>query len=145
MDKCCADTLIKMQEEVRAGDWLKMFLFASPFLMIIPDLIPPRSAKEAAEVVLEKMAVMTADKALSNIQKGKSKPDFVDAIRAVDVMVCNNLQRIAGQHGLFSHRGTRDGQVWINLAAAYNKKVVEGARGGNGQKEEESSWLPWLW
>jgi hypothetical protein len=141
MKECCANVVVEMQTQVELGKWLKLFLAASPFLLIIPDLTPPGTAKEAAGAVIEKMAIMTTEKVLSNIDQGVKKPDFADAIQAVDKIILGTLSQLAASH-MVRHVGTKEGNVWTKLAQAYSPTQ---ARAGGGNTDESGSWFPWNW
>ena len=144
MKECCANVVVEMQNQVELGKWLKLMLAASPFVLLLPDFTPPGSAKNAASAVVEKMAIMTAEKALGNINSGVKKPDFVDAIQAVDKIILGTLSQLAAAH-MVRHIGTRDGNVWTQLAQAYSP-TQPGAGSGNGSDSGEStSWFPWNW
>ena len=56
MKSCCSDLTVKMQEQVELGKWLKLFIAASPFVLLLPDLTPGGSAREVAGSIAEKMA-----------------------------------------------------------------------------------------
>jgi hypothetical protein len=140
MQSCCSDLLIDMQAQVEQGNWLKLFLAASPFILLLPDMIPARSAQEAAGMVAEKVAIMTADKALANISKGIAKPDFVTAIQAVDIITLGTLSAPAFSHSL-RHGGSKVQYVWQKLAEAYSPKP----RKGGGSAPAEEGWSPWSW
>jgi hypothetical protein len=143
MKQCCADVVVEMQADVEAGKWLKLFLAATPFILLLPDLIPAGSAGEAAQAVAEKMATMAADQVLGNINKGMAKPDFVTAIQAVDVIILGNLSGYAASH-MVRHIGTKDGNVWSRLAEAYSPTQKRG-NNGNGEVNSGEGWFPWSW
>lgn len=142
MKECCADVTVEMQETVEAGKFLKLFLAASPFILLLPDLVPGGSAREVAGAVAEKVAILTAEKALTNINKGMAKPDFVNAIQAVDIIVLGTLSGYAAKH-MLKHHGTKDANVWQKLAEAYSPTVQRGGNGDSAPKGE--SWFPWSW
>lgn len=141
MKSCCSDLTVKMQEQVELGKWLKLLIAASPFVLLLPDLTPGGSAREVAASIAEKMAVMTGEKALKNIQSGIAKPDFADAINSVDQIILGTLSQMAAGH-IPRHVGTSEGVVWQKLAQSYsptlNKKPA-------AKPEPSESWFPWLW
>jgi hypothetical protein len=139
MKQCCADKLVEMQEYAELKTVLQFLLAASPFILLLPDLAPARSAKEAAGAVAEKMAVMAAEKALGNINTGVAKPDFVTAIQAVEIIVLGQLSGMAAQH-MIRHNGTKDGNVWQKLAESYSPTAQRG-----GGVTNSDSWFPWSW
>ncbi len=141
MKECCSDLTVKMQEQVELGKWLKLFIAASPFVLMLPDLTPGGSAREVAHSIAEKMAVMKADQILKNIDQGIKKPDFADAIVAVDKIILGTLMQMAAAH-IPRHIGTSDSSVWQKLAEAYNPTNQPN---GNGKKPAESGWFPWSW
>jgi len=141
MKQCCADLTVKMQEQVELGKWLKLFIAASPFVLMLPDLTPGGSAREVANSIAEKMAVMKAEQVLKNINKGMTKPDFADAIVAVDKIILGTLSQMAAGH-IPRHIGTGDSNVWQKLAEAYSPQTRPG--GGGGQAGG-GSWFPWSW
>lgn len=140
MKECCANVVVEMQAQVEQGNWLKLFLAASPFILMLPDLIPAGSAREAAEAVAEKMATMAADKVLGNVNTGAKKPDFVDAIQAVDKIILGTLSQLASSH-MVRHIGTKDGNVWQRVGEVYSP-TQPGAGSGTGTGD---SWFPWNW
>ena len=81
LPKCCGRALEQMIGCAELGSALKVFLAASPFVLILPDVLPPGSAKEAAETLCEKAYEMSADKVLSNVVDTSSLPDFADSVR----------------------------------------------------------------
>lgn len=134
MKSCCSEKAKEMQDVVVLGKWLTLFLAASPFVLLIPDFAPPGNAGEAAKALAEKMAVMTAEKALSNVNSGMAKPDFANAIQAVDKIVLGKLNGIAGVH-MLRHQGT-ERAVWDKLRLAYDPTQQNGSSGGGG-------WFSW--
>lgn len=142
MKSCCADLTVRMQEQVELGKWLKLLLAASPFVLLLPDLTPGGTAREVAGSIAEKMAVMTGEKALKNIQAGMKKPDFADAINSVDHIILGTLSQMAAGH-IPRHIGTSDGIVWQKLAESYSPTMRQQPGGGTAKPSE--SWFPWSW
>lgn len=133
MKSCCADKVKEMQDVVVLGKWLTLFLAASPFILMLPDLLLPGNSEEAAQAAAEKITGMAADKALDNVTKGMAKPDFVDAIQAVDKIVLGKLNSIAGIH-MLRHQGT-DRAVWDKMRLAYDPTQQTSGSGGG--------WFSW--
>lgn len=141
MKQCCADVAVRMQEQVELGNWLKLFLAASPFVLMVPDFVPGGSAREVAESIAEKLATTAGEQILKNIDKGTKKPDFVDAIQAVDTIILGTLSQIAASH-IPRHVGSSNGAVWQKLAEAYSPTLQ---RGGAPAAAPSGSWFPWSW
>lgn len=141
MKSCCSDLTVRMQEQVELGNWLRLFLAASPFVLLLPDLTPGGSAREVAASIAEKMAVMTAEKALKNVESGIRKPDFADAVMAADQIILGTLSQMAASH-IPRHIGSSDSAVWQKLAQSYSptlkKEPVQPTK-------PAESWFPWLW
>ena len=131
LKSCCRRALDQMQGVAELGVALKVFLAASPFILILPDLLPPGSAKEAAETLSEKLVQMSGEKVLSNVVDTSALPDFVDSVRNVNEIALNRMDHFAKIHSL-RHVGTdTEGQLWAKLREIY-KEDGEIRSGGGG-------------
>ena len=120
LPSCCRTTLTNMQAIGELGAALQVFLAASPFILILPDLLPPSSAKEAAETLAEKLAVMAGEKVVKNVTNTASLPDFADAIKAVNAIAVGRMHQLAQIHSLRHAPGITEGQLWKSLREIYD-------------------------
>jgi hypothetical protein len=140
MQKCCAEKIVEMQADVQAGKWLKLLLAASPFILVIPNLDPTTDLKGARDFIVEEVAKIAAEKALSNIRKGASLPDFADACRAAGCLTVGNLAKRASEH-MLRHMSRPEFFMWQQMSEAYTAAV----RDGNCSEPATGGWLPWVW
>ena len=117
---CCRRTLADMQAIGELGAALSFFLAASPFVLILPDLLLPGSAKEAVETLTEKVSVMAGEKVVKNVTNTASLPDFADAVRAVNQITIMRKHQFAQMHSLRHARGVTEGQLWQSLSEIYD-------------------------
>lgn len=112
MTDCCVEVLMEMQDVVALGKWLKLFLVASPFAMLLENADSPA---DGAVTELGKLAVTTAIERLNNKAK---LPDVGDAIKAVDPIVKIKLRDLAFIHYL-RHQGDPEAPLWNKMATLY--------------------------
>ncbi len=117
---CCRTVVKNMVATGGLGSALQVFLAASPFVLILPDLLLPGSASEAAETLAEKLVGMTGEKAVTNVTKTSSLPDFADSVRAVNAITLNTLHVMAHSHSLVHAAGNIDGQLWAEFKKVYS-------------------------
>ena len=119
---CCRIAISNMINQAALGSALQVFLAASPFILILPDLIPPGSASEAAEIIAEKLVQMPGEKVVENVTKTASLPDFADAVRAVNEISLNYLHIKSFTHSNSHARGITEGRLWEEFKRIYNAK-----------------------
>lgn len=120
LNGCCRTTLTNMQAIGELGTALQVFLAASPFILILPDLILPGSSKEAVETLSEKLVQMTGEKILDNVTHKSSLPDFADSIKAVNAITLGRMHHLAQIHSLRHASGVTEGQLWKKLREIYD-------------------------
>ncbi|HMS09563.1 MAG TPA: hypothetical protein PKE66_08775 [Pyrinomonadaceae bacterium] len=120
-----------MQAVGELGTALQVFLAASPFILILPDLLPPGSASEAVETLAEKLAVMAGEKVVANVTNSASLPDFADAVRAVNAIALGRMHQLAQIHSLRHAQGITEGQLWKSLREIYDP---------NGELQKGGGW-----
>ncbi len=132
MNGCCVRAVEDMQGCAELGVALKVFLAASPFVLILPDILPPASAKEAVETLGEKMVQMAGEKVLSNVVDTSALPDFADSVRNVNEIALGRMHMIAQIHSLRHAGGNIEGQLWGRLREIYDPKgeIRSGSGGG---------------
>ena len=129
MKHCCKTTLENMQGVAELAGALKVFLAASPFILILPDLILPGSSREAIETLGEKVITLSADKVLSNVTKSSALPDFADSVRNVHEIALNKMHQFAQIHSL-RHVGGTEGQIWRKFQNIYDENGAIRSSGG---------------
>jgi|GEM_PF-5501576 len=112
MTDCCVQVLLQMQDVAALCNWLKLFLVASPFAMLIENAESPA---DGAATELGKLAVTTAIERLNNKAK---LPDVGDAIKAADIITKNKLKDLAFMHYL-KHQGDPEAPFWNKMATLY--------------------------
>ena len=118
---CCARALDQMMGCAELGTALKVFIAASPFILILPDMLPPNSAKEAAETLTEKAVQMSGEKVLSNVVDTSKLPDFADSVRNVNEIALNRMHMFAQIHSLRHAGGNTEGKLWAKLQEIYDE------------------------
>ncbi len=131
LPSCCRKTVADMQAVGELGTALQVFLAASPFILILPDLLPPGSASEAVETLAEKLAVMAGEKVVANVTNSASLPDFADAVRAVNAIALGRMHQLAQIHSLRHAQGITEGQLWKSLREIYDP---------NGELQKGGGW-----
>ena len=130
LKSCCRNALIGMIKTGEMGSALQVLLAASPFVLILPDILPPGSSKAAIETPGEKLVEMSCDEVLGNIIDTSSAPDFADSVRNASEMTLGFMHRTALIHSLTHAKGLTEGQIWEKLKEVYDE---EGAiRSGGG-------------
>ncbi len=127
---CCKQAVLNMQNCGELGTALQVFLAASPFVLILPDLLMPGSSTEAIETLSEKIVQMTGEKVVTNVTKTSNLPDFADAVLAVNAITLNTMHLIAHSHSLCHAPGVTEGQLWVELKEIYNPKGEIRSGGG---------------
>lgn len=117
---CCRIAIQQMITQAELGSALQVFLAASPFIMILPDLLLPGSASEAAETLAEKLVQMPGEKVVENVTKTASLPDFADAVRAVNAISLNYLHLKSFTHANCHARGLTEGQLFAEFKRVYD-------------------------
>ena len=117
---CCRNKIQAMIKEANMGASLQMFLAASPFILILPDLIMPGSATEAAETLGEKLATEAGTKVVETVAKTSALPDFADAVKAVNKITLNMLHTMAFAHSNSHARGITEGRLWSEFVNIYS-------------------------
>jgi hypothetical protein len=120
LDDCCRRALENMQGCAELGVALKVFLAASPFILILPDMLPPSSSKEAIETLGEKVVQMSGEKVLSNVVDTSALPDFADSVRNVNDIAVNRMHHFAQIHSLRHAGGNTEGKLWAKLREIYD-------------------------
>lgn len=120
MKSCCASAFEDIQAVGELGEALSLFMAASPFILILPDVLPPGSAKEAAATLAEKVSVMAADKVLSNVTKGTKLPDFADSVRNLKELTIGRMHQFAMIHSLRHPKFSDEGQIWTLILETYD-------------------------
>ena len=131
LKRCCQNKVIEMQGLAELGQALQVFIAASPFILILPDVLMPGSSREAVDTLAEKLTHMAGDKVVKKVTGSSALPDFADAVRAVNAITLNRLHDLAFIHSL-RHRGNSqtEAKLWKQFEAIYNK---DGAiRSGSG-------------
>ncbi len=132
LNNCCRRALEQMQGVAELGVALKVFLAASPFILILPDLLPPASSKEAIETLGEKVVQMSGEKVLSNVVDTSALPDFADSVRNVNDIALNRMHHFAQIHSLRHAGGNTEGKLWAKLREIYSKDGEIRSGGGGG-------------
>lgn len=120
LPQCCRRVVTEMQAIGELGMTLKLFLAASPFVLILPDLLPPGSAAEAAETLGEKLIQMAGEKVVTNVTNTAALPDFADAVRAAHAISLNRMHQLAQIHSLRHGGGATEGRLWTALQGIYS-------------------------
>lgn len=120
LPQCCRKKVTDMQAVGELGTALQLFLAASPFILILPDLLPPGSAREAAETLGEKLIQMAGETVVTNITKTATLPDFADSVRAAHAISLNLMHQIACAHSLTHGSFATEGRLWTALQAIYS-------------------------
>lgn len=121
MDRCCVRALESMQDMAAFGTALRVFLAASPFALILPQMSPPSSAKAAATKLAGQVTKMSGQKVLKTVTHVSSLPDFADSVRAADAITLNLMHRRAMLHGLQHAGGNIEGKLWAKLKEIYDE------------------------
>ena len=130
LPSCCRTTLTNMQAVGELGTALQVFIAASPFILILPDLLPPSSAKEAGETLGEKLVQMAGEKVVINVTKTAALPDFADAVKAVNAIALGRMHQLAQIHSLRHAPGITEGQLWKSLREIYDPESEMRKGGG---------------
>lgn len=117
---CCRRVIGEMQAVGELGTALRVFLAASPFVLILPDLLMPTSSKEAVETLTEKLVTMAAEKVVENVTNVSQLPDFADAVRDVSEVAVGRMHMLAKIHSLRHAPGITEGQLWQKLREIYD-------------------------
>ncbi len=120
LPQCCRMTVTQMQGIGELGSALKLFLAASPFVLILPDLLPPGSAAEAAETLGEKLIVMAGETVVTNVTKTGALPDFSDAVMAAHDIALNRMHQMAKIHALRHKTFATEGRLWAAFDQIYS-------------------------
>jgi hypothetical protein len=126
MIDCCVKNFEVMHEITDSFWWFQRFVFASPFVLVLPDLDPTMGSKELVELGLDLTKRLTYDEALGKIQKNRGLPDFADTVKNIGSMSYNELRRQAQSHANFhiyriSATEKKIGNFWINIVGAYDQ------------------------
>lgn len=127
---CCRNAISAMINTGSLGSSLQILLAASPFVLILPDVLPPGSAKEAATTLGEKLVQMSGEKVLENINKTSTLPDFADSVRNANEVALGMMHRTATLHALTHANGITEGQIWVKLTEIYDEKGEIRSGGG---------------
>ncbi len=130
MRSCCAKAFEDIQAVGELGEALSLFMAASPFILILPDVLPPNSAKEAAATLSEKVSVMAADKVLGNVTKGTKLPDFADSVRNLKELTVRRMHQLATIHAIRHPKFSDEGKVWTLILETYDPDgTIRNSRG----------------
>lgn len=122
MINCC---LLKLEELHDVADyfwWFQRFFMASPFILLVPDFDPTSSATGLLQTGLQKCGEMGVSKAITLVNKNKSPPDFVDAVKGIITAKYYVMTQLAmGHHNHHLFRNKEMQGFWVNLAQTYTE------------------------
>lgn len=127
---CCRKAITAMIKTAETGTALKVLLAASPFVLILPDVLPPGSSQEAVETLGEKLVEMSGEQVLNKIVDTSSAPDFADSVRNANAVTLGLMHRTARIHSLTHASGLTEGQIWSKLVEIYDENGEIRSGGG---------------
>lgn len=121
MDNCCVKKIKEMHDLVDYTWWFQMFVLSSPFILLIPDLDPTSGKSDLVQSSIQKCSEMGFGIAMNHVNKNKSLPDFVDAVKAIEKIKYDRLRLICVGH-MRSHalREKHIANFWNRMAVVYD-------------------------
>lgn len=120
MNNCCVDNLKEMHDFIDDTWWYEAFILSSPFILIIPSLNPAAGNRALLKQCVQRAGTIGVNTALNNVTSTKSRPDFVDAVKAIQQMKIYKLMEMCTKHiGFHTLKDRHIGNFWANMATAY--------------------------
>lgn len=120
MKSCCVSTLETMQELKELQAWLKLFLKASPYVVLIPEIGSGVLNEGIRETVKGQIMDTLIENLVDKATGASDLPDVKQAIASVDKIVLGKLQGLAQIHYLRHNGSSSEMRFWGGFVNLYD-------------------------